>query len=41
MNKKTEKEMLIKEINRMLKESEDAELINLIYILLLKADKKV
>ena len=41
MNKKTEKEILIKEINRMLKESEDAELINLIYILLLKADKKV
>lgn len=41
MKVKTEKEMLIKEINRMLKESEDAELINLIYILLLKADKKV
>lgn len=41
MKVKTEKEILIKEINRMLKESEDAELINLIYILLLKADKKV
>lgn len=41
MKVKTEKEMLIKEITKMLKESEDAELINLIYILLLKADKKV
>ena len=41
MNKKTEKEMLIKEITRMLKESEDADMVNLIYILLLKADKKV
>jgi hypothetical protein len=31
-----EKEMLIKEIKRMLKECEDIELIHLIYILLLK-----
>lgn len=37
MNKKTEKEMLIKEITKMLKESEDMELINLIYIILLKS----
>jgi len=36
-----EKKMLIKEITRILKESEDMELINLIYMLLLKADKKV
>ena len=41
MDKKTEKALLIKEVTRLLKESEDAELINLIYILLLKADKKV
>lgn len=34
------KEMIIKEIERMLKLSEDAELMHLIYLLLLKADKK-
>lgn len=37
MKVKTEKEMLIKEINRMLKESEDAELIDIIYVILLKS----
>lgn len=37
MKVKTEKEMLIKEITKMLKESEDMELINLIYIILLKS----
>lgn len=36
-----EKEMLIKEITRMMKECKDEELIQLIYILLLKADSKV
>ena len=36
-----EKKMLINEINDMLKECEDAELIHLIYLLLLKADSKV
>lgn len=36
-----EKEMLIKEITRMMKESDDVELIQLIYLLLLKADSKV
>ena len=35
------KEMLIKEIVRMMKESDDVELIQLIYILLLKADSNV
>lgn len=40
MNKKTEKEILIKEINRILKESEDVEFIDFIYMILLKADKK-
>lgn len=40
MNKKTEKEMLIKEITKMLKESEDMEIIHLIYLLLLKAKIK-
>lgn len=35
-----EKEMLIKEIERMLKKCDDVEMIHLIYILLLKADKK-
>ena len=32
-----ERKMLIKEIGRMLKECKDAELIHLIYILLLKS----
>jgi hypothetical protein len=36
-----EKEMLIKEIERMLKKCDDVEMIHLIYILLLKADKKL
>lgn len=35
------KEMLIKEITRMMKESDDVELIQLIYILLLKAESNV
>ena len=34
------KEMIIKEIERMLKLSEDAELIHMIHLLLLKTDKK-
>ena len=33
------KDMLIQEVNRMLKECEDVELIQLIYILLLKSNK--
>lgn len=33
------KDMLIQEVNRMLKESEDLELIQLIYMLLLKSNK--
>lgn len=36
-----EKQMLIKEINRMLKDCKDMELVHLIYLLLLKADNKV
>ena len=39
--KQMEKEMLVKEIERMLKKCNDAEMIHLIYILLLKADKKL
>lgn len=35
------KEMLMKEIIRMMKESNDVELIQLIYILLLKAESNV
>jgi hypothetical protein len=35
------KEMLMKEIIRMMKESDDVELIQIIYILLLKAESKV
>jgi hypothetical protein len=34
------KEIIVKEIHRMLKKSEDIELMHLIYLLLLKADKK-
>jgi hypothetical protein len=34
------KDVIVKEIHRMLKKSEDIELMHLIYLLLLKADKK-
>lgn len=34
------KEMLIKEINRMMKESKDEELLEIIYLLLLKSSEK-
>jgi hypothetical protein len=34
------KEMLIEEINRMMKESNDEEMLQLIYLLLLKSSEK-
>jgi hypothetical protein len=34
------KEMLINEINRMMKESKDEELLEIIYLLLLKSSEK-
>ncbi len=38
MKSKAQKDMLIQEVNRELKECEDLELIQLIYILLLKSN---
>ena len=39
-NKNEKKEMLIKEIERLMKQTSDEELIRLIYILLLKSMKQ-
>lgn len=36
MKEKTEKNVIIKEVVRMMKECEDMELIHLVYVLLLK-----